>query len=120
MAAERRRGRTACSFVWWVALEFQFLCHRRRGVEITPFNLMLATGNNYGLGSIRKIEMQGSCFALGIWAGHCDVLDVPELQDDPKVWWPREKIRHIVEQYVKKWKIDVVSSPAWTVSDCLF
>jgi len=40
---------------------------------------------------------------------HCDALDVPELQDDPNVFWPREKIEMIVKEYVNKWEISAVS-----------
>lgn len=54
--------------------------------------------------------MTASCAALAIWDKHCDVLDVPELQDDPNVFWPHEKILKIVKDYVHKWEIDAVSS----------
>jgi hypothetical protein len=38
------------------------------------------------------------------------MLDMPELQDDPEKWWPRESIQRTVKDYVEKWKIDTVSS----------
>lgn len=66
-------------------------------------------GNHYGVGDVRKAELKASCAALGIWKDHCEVLDLPELQDDPKRWWSRESIQPIVERYVSKWKIDAVS-----------
>ena len=30
------------------------------------------------------------------------------LQDNPKVWWDTDLIAKIVEEYVKKWKIDAI------------
>jgi len=61
------------------------------------------------LGDVRKTELKASCAALDAWEDHCDVLDLPELQDDPKRWWPREIIQPIVKRYIFDWKIDAVS-----------
>jgi hypothetical protein len=36
-------------------------------------------------------------------------LDVPELQDNPKVWWDTDLIQKLVAEHVKKWSIDAVS-----------
>ena len=70
----------------------------------------MASGNHYGKGSVRQMELRASCAALGVWEEHCDVLDIPELQDDPKVFWPHEKIKEVVNEYVLRWSIDTVSS----------
>jgi N-acetylglucosaminylphosphatidylinositol deacetylase len=65
-------------------------------------------GNNYGLGEVRKKELQGSCEALGIDSTKCLALDIPELQDNPKVWWDEDAITSTVKKYVKKWNVDLV------------
>ena len=71
--------------------------------------LVLSTGNNYGKGELRKKELQGSCEALGIHKSRCVAVDREELQDNPKEWWNEEVILEVVEEYIKKWKIDAVS-----------
>jgi len=68
-------------------------------------------GNNYGVGEMRKLELKGSCEALGIDATRCVALDRAELQDNPKVWWNQTAIVSAVKEYVDKWKIDAVSNP---------
>ncbi len=34
------------------------------------------------------------------------------LADDPKVWWDEKVVEKKVKEYVKKWKVDVVSEIA--------
>jgi len=70
--------------------------------------LVMSTGNNYGIGDLRKEELRGSCEALGIHASRCIALDHPELQDNPKVWWNTDLIEDIVREYVKKWDVDAI------------
>lgn len=72
---------------------------------------LASTGNNYGLGELRKKELLGSCEALGIDTTRCVALDHPDLQDNPKVWWDENKIKPILKEYIKKWKIDAVRPP---------
>lgn len=61
---------------------------------------------------MRKKELQGSCEALGIDSTKCLALDIPKLQDNPKVWWDEDVITSTVKKYVKEWKVDLVSLPA--------
>lgn len=35
-------------------------------------------------------------------------LIIRDLQDNPKVWWDTDLIAKIVEEYVKRWKIDAI------------
>ncbi|SPQ22994.1 639a7789-5f66-48dc-94c0-d87af1cab84a [Thermothielavioides terrestris] len=79
-----------------------------RNRAITGGLLVMSTGNNYGLGDVRKKELQGSCKALGIHSERCVAMDHPELQDNPRVWWNTELIESIVHEHVKKWQIDAI------------
>ncbi|KAL2156633.1 hypothetical protein VTH82DRAFT_1378 [Thermothelomyces myriococcoides] len=79
---------------------------RNRGV--TGALLVMSTGNNYGLGGTRAQELQGSCKVLGIHQERCIVLDHPELQDDPRVWWNTDLIEALVQEHVNKWEVDVI------------
>lgn len=67
------------------------------------------SGNNYGLGETRKLELKGSCEALGIDVSRCEALDHPDLQDNPKVWWDTSIIQSIIRDHVRKWDIDAAS-----------
>lgn len=71
--------------------------------------LAMSTGNNYGIGDLRKTELVASCNALGIESSRCIALDNPQLQDNPKAWWDTELIQSIVRQYVDAWEVDAVS-----------
>ncbi|KAI9680379.1 MAG: hypothetical protein M1829_001265 [Trizodia sp. TS-e1964] len=79
-----------------------------RNANTTGGLLVFSAGNNYGLGETRKAEVQGSCSALGIDPWRCDVLDLPDVQDNPHVWWPEKKIEGVVRGYVKKWGVDLI------------
>lgn len=70
--------------------------------------VVMSTGNNYGLGELRKTELLGSCAALGMDTTRCVALDHPDLQDDPKVWWDENKIKPILKEYIEKWNIDAI------------
>jgi N-acetylglucosaminylphosphatidylinositol deacetylase len=58
---------------------------------------------------MRKVELKGSCDALGISPDRCVALDQKDLQDNPKVWWSEDAIIADVKEYVEKWKVDLVS-----------
>lgn len=79
-----------------------------RSRHMTGALLVMSVGNNYGLGDTRALELQGSCAALGIHPQRCIALDHHDLQDNPRVWWNGELIEGIVDEHVKKWKIDAV------------
>ncbi|CAF3600805.1 unnamed protein product, partial [Rotaria sp. Silwood2] len=38
----------------------------------------------------------------------CLSLNLTDLQDNPHRWWPKENISEIVEQYIKKFEIDLL------------
>lgn len=87
--------------------------HRLCAIFHSPGMLTLwsaCPGNNYGLGGTRAQELQGSCKVLGIHQERCIVLDHPELQDDPRVWWNTDLIEALVQEHVNKWEVDVVGS----------
>ncbi|KAK1756421.1 putative deacetylase LmbE-like domain-containing protein [Echria macrotheca] len=79
-----------------------------RNKDITGGLLALSTGNNYGIGDLRRKELAGSCRALGIHEQRCIAMDHPELQDNPKVWWNTELVAKIVHEHVLKWKVDAI------------
>ncbi|POY71692.1 hypothetical protein BMF94_5284 [Rhodotorula taiwanensis] len=70
--------------------------------------LCLSSGDHDGLGSQRRRELKASCAVLGIDSDRCDVLDIPELADDPKAWWPAAAIEQQVESRVRTWGVDVI------------
>ncbi|EGF98104.1 uncharacterized protein MELLADRAFT_118612 [Melampsora larici-populina 98AG31] len=70
--------------------------------------LVLSSGNHYGLGEIRRIELKASCTELGIREERCDVMDISSVQDDPVKWWPTETISKVVKDYLDKWMIDSI------------
>lgn len=70
--------------------------------------LVLSSGNHYGLGEIRRIELKASCSELGIREERCDVMDISSVQDDPVKWWPSETISKVVKEHLDKWMIDSI------------
>jgi len=70
--------------------------------------LVISSGDHYGLGSQRRDELHGSCEALGVAQENCEVLNLPDIQDDPTIWWPESRLGEIVLPYVDKWAIDLV------------
>lgn len=70
--------------------------------------LVLSTGNSQGLGPIREKELQGSCHKLGVPSSQCLCLNLTDLQDNPKRWWPKGNISEIVEKYIERFKIDLL------------
>ncbi|KAL1910608.1 hypothetical protein Sste5344_003505 [Sporothrix stenoceras] len=79
---------------------------RNRGVHGSLISM--STGNNYGIGDLRKKELLGSCAALQIDPARCIALDHPELQDNPTVWWDTALVQTIVQEYIDKWNIDAI------------
>lgn len=72
--------------------------------------LVMSVGNNDGLGATRREELLGSCAAFGVSSDRCQVLDVPDIQDNPTVWWPITEVAEIISTHVQKWGIDTVST----------
>ncbi|KAJ3017537.1 hypothetical protein HKX48_003503 [Thoreauomyces humboldtii] len=70
--------------------------------------LVLSNGNNYGLGDVRKVELRGSCEELGVREERCTVLNVPDLQDNPKEYWSSERIADIVKEHAAKVQADLI------------
>lgn len=68
--------------------------------------IVFSRGNHKGLGQIRAEELLGSCDALQIPKERCLALDLPHMQDNPKVWWPQEEIINTIKEYVQVWSID--------------
>ncbi|KAK4450948.1 hypothetical protein QBC34DRAFT_60813 [Podospora aff. communis PSN243] len=79
-----------------------------RNRDMTGGLLVMSTGNNYGIGELRRKELAGSCKALGIDESRCTALDHPDLQDNPKVWWNTDLIAKIVHEHVLKWEVDAI------------
>lgn len=72
--------------------------------------LVFSRGNHVGLGDIRAKELSGSCHALNIPQERCIALNLPNIQDNPKIWWPSEQLLPIINDYMNKWSIDVLVS----------
>lgn len=70
---------------------------------------MHETGNYHEKDDLGNTEVTGACTVLGIADRHCNVLDVPELQTGPDVFWSSAKIEAVVKDYVAKWAVDAVS-----------
>lgn len=81
--------------------------HRLSGIDLSI--LVMSLGNNYGLGETRRKELQGSCAMYNVPTERCEVLDLPDIQDNPTVWWPTTEIAEIIGERVKKWNVDTVS-----------
>lgn len=81
---------------------------RRYNVDINL--LVFSHGNHAGLGDIRAKELHGSCQTLKISEERCISLDLPNVQDNPKVWWSEEKLIPILNEYIYKWSIDILVS----------
>jgi N-acetylglucosaminylphosphatidylinositol deacetylase len=70
--------------------------------------LVFSRGNHVGLGTVRALELYGSCRALNIPKEHCISLDLPHIQDNPKVWWSEQELIPIINEYINKWSIDLL------------
>ncbi|KAJ3171061.1 hypothetical protein HDU88_008095 [Geranomyces variabilis] len=76
--------------------------------DVDPAILVLSNGNNYGIGDLRETELKGSCEELGVRAERCIVLNVAELQDNPKEWWAAEKVAEVVKAHIAKINADLI------------
>lgn len=70
--------------------------------------IVLSNGNNYGLGSIRQKELNGSCQQLGIDLSYCLALNITNIQDNPHQWWSKDILFDIIDKYVKEFEIDLL------------
>lgn len=70
--------------------------------------LCLSIGNDQGLGSIRKAELEKSCKVLADDVIECNALDHEALQDGMDNQWDLNVIQKIVQKQIKSQKIDVV------------
>ncbi|GAA99582.1 uncharacterized protein L969DRAFT_16885 [Mixia osmundae IAM 14324] len=80
----------------------------QRADDATGHVLIMSSGNHYGLGAQRRIELKGSCKALGIAEQNCDVLNTTDIQDDPTYWWPEERLVELIKDHVARWNIDTI------------
>ena len=78
--------------------------------------LCLTTGNYYGLGRTRTIEMKESCHHL-IQSGFkwnifedLEIIDEPTLPDHPTAAWNKELCSKIISNYIGRKKIDILIS----------
>lgn len=72
--------------------------------------IVFSRGNHAGLGDRRARELHGSCRMLNIPQERCISLDLPQMQDNPQVWWSEQELMPIIDEYVKKWSIDLLIS----------
>jgi len=68
--------------------------------------LVLSTGNNYGLGNTRKMELKNACDRIG--AKECIVLDRQDIRDNPTLWWDGAIVTPLVNSWSTKFKADAV------------
>ncbi|CAF0778772.1 unnamed protein product [Adineta ricciae] len=72
--------------------------------------LVFSRGNHVGLGNTRARELLGSCQALNIPRERCLSLDLPNIQDNPKIWWSQQELIPIITRYIDLWSIDLLIS----------
>ncbi|XP_064620481.1 N-acetylglucosaminyl-phosphatidylinositol de-N-acetylase-like [Lineus longissimus] len=72
------------------------------------FLLCLSTGDFYGQGETRRVELIRSCEVLGIPEEHVFIVDDKALPDDPKVNWDPERICFYAYDYVTKLDINTI------------
>ena len=72
--------------------------------------LVFSRGNHKGLGQTRANELLGSCVALRIPQERCVSLDLPNIQDNPTVWWPEQQLIPIIDEHIRNWSIDFLVS----------
>lgn len=70
--------------------------------------LVMSSGNNYGLGDVRGKELLGSCAQFNVPEERCVHLDEPDIQDNPTVWWPTDRIASLIGKYADQWGIDTI------------
>lgn len=74
----------------------------------SPCLLCLSTGNFYGRGKERILELVKSCLVLGIPASNLTIIDDKALPDDPSAQWDRDIVGRYILEAVVKYKITTV------------
>ncbi|XP_026657335.1 probable N-acetylglucosaminyl-phosphatidylinositol de-N-acetylase isoform X3 [Phoenix dactylifera] len=72
--------------------------------------LCMSTGNAEGVGNVRKEELYRACVVLKIPLQHVKILDHPELQDGFNNRWDHKLLSTIIEDEIKMWDIDSIST----------
>jgi N-acetylglucosaminylphosphatidylinositol deacetylase len=72
--------------------------------------VVFSRGNHVGLGETRAMELHGSCRVLNIPKERCISLDLPNIQDNPKVWWSEQQLIPIINEYINQWSINALVS----------
>ena len=70
--------------------------------------VVISTGNSQGLGPLREKELIQSCEILNIPPTRCLALNITNMQDDPKHWWPKDNLSQIIDHYIKSFQADLV------------
>ncbi|KAE8374509.1 putative deacetylase LmbE-like domain-containing protein [Aspergillus bertholletiae] len=84
------------------------ITYGRNNAAVKRSLLVISSGNYDGLGDKRQSELHGSCEQLGIAQERCIVLDIAELQDNPKQWWDEDRVQELVASYTEKWHVDLI------------
>ncbi|WWC68326.1 uncharacterized protein I206_102251 [Kwoniella pini CBS 10737] len=78
----------------------------QEGWEVS--GLCLSSGNDTGLGTIRKQELYGSYETLGVSRDRVKVIDHPDLQDSMSVHWDPALILNIVENHLNDHSAELI------------
>ncbi|KAB8206568.1 hypothetical protein BDV34DRAFT_212213 [Aspergillus parasiticus] len=84
------------------------ITYRQNDANVKRSLLVISSGNYDGLGDKRQSELHSSCEKLGISEDQCVVLDIAELQDNPKQWWDGDMVKDLVSSYKEKWHVDLI------------
>ncbi|KAE8345576.1 hypothetical protein BDV24DRAFT_148160 [Aspergillus arachidicola] len=84
------------------------ITYRQNDANVKRSLLVISSGNYDGLGDKRQNELHSSCEKLGISEDQCVVLDIAELQDNPKQWWDGDMVKDLVSSYKEKWHVDLI------------
>ncbi|KAE8317094.1 putative deacetylase LmbE-like domain-containing protein [Aspergillus transmontanensis] len=84
------------------------ITYRENDANVKRSLLVISSGNYDGLGDKRQSELHSSCEKLGISEDQCVVLDIAELQDNPKQWWDGDMVKDLVSSYKEKWHVDLI------------
>ncbi|KAE8418650.1 putative deacetylase LmbE-like domain-containing protein [Aspergillus pseudocaelatus] len=84
------------------------ITYRQNDAGVKRSLLVISSGNYDGLGDKRQSELHSSCDELGIPEDRCVVLDIAELQDNPKQWWNEDMVKDLVTSYKEKWHVDLI------------
>ncbi|KAE8168137.1 putative deacetylase LmbE-like domain-containing protein [Aspergillus tamarii] len=84
------------------------ITYRQNDANVKRSLLVISSGNYDGLGDKRQSELHSSCEQLRISKDRCVVLDIAELQDNPKQWWNEDMVKDLVSTYKEKWHVDLI------------